>query len=116
MGLILSTSLVPVFLDGSSPTNRANMIIFLFFYTLSPYISLAIIANALWKLKKFQTDQSSISKTQILIQLFSATAYAFSNTIYFYSNSSNATCYVRISLDTISLAILTHSLCEMASL
>ena len=91
--------------------------VLLIFYTLSPYISLLIIAEALYRINGCVNENYSISRNQILLQITSAAAFSLSNTIvYFKVQHFYKTAYVRVSLDSLSLFILTLTLCKISDL
>jgi hypothetical protein len=75
--------------------------------TLSPYISLAILAAAFFRLRGCFADNYQISRSQIILQMTSAIFYALSNTALFIFSNSWSILYIRITLDSVSFFILT---------
>ena len=89
------------------------------FYTLPPYISLAILAKALWILKGLSSHKSQISKYRIAVQLSAGFAYALSNTILYIKGSEKTATtiwYIATLLDWLSLLILTGTLFLISNL
>ncbi len=82
MLLILFTSIAWSLVYIVDLTNKGYETI-LVFYTLNPYISFVILAEAFWKLKSCGADKYSLSSRQIAIQLIAGLAYAFSTTLFY---------------------------------
>ena len=121
--LIVSTSIALILMNVSEldfKHKKKGVIAQDVFYSLPAYISFFILAEALWKLRGFETNKNSLSKYQLAIQFTAGLSFAVAGTVFYIRSSDQGIItiiwYIGTFLDWFSLLILTLTLAEIAKL
>ena len=115
--LIIITSVFDtIALLNTAEISNKNYILLMTFYSLPPFILVAVMIQAFIRLRGSGGQYFSLSKKQILIQIIAYVSFAISNLLQNFKHEKPIVWYIKRGLDFISLLVLILTLCLIADI